>query len=228
LRLAAVQAITDAGRPMSAHEIQSWIAKHDENLSAEITSKCYDYVRMILSLSPPSMIRKYRSTTSVEGVDGRSGFFGLPDGDYKEPEWQSIVNMGRKRSAPKQAPHSDPRRNRPQIPVRPATSIFVDNPQLPDAVTNVDQHAVTNAWFALNTFIDRSDPLWSNLTEGIETMKSEIERGGHPDAVLKMVITTKPLMQNPIVFDDIITILSGEAGQKQEELWFTDILDNIV
>jgi hypothetical protein len=229
LRAAAVQAITEAQRPMTAHDIQEWITKHDENLESEIASKCYDYVRIILSLSPTTEIRRYRPVCDTDAIDARTGFYGLSDGDYSASEWAPLTTGAKNNSDLHPRNYSGLPRNRPQIPPhRPAASLFCANLHFPAHLPHVDQSAYANAWFALNTFIDQSDPFWNTLNEGIKTMKSEIERGRQPEDVLKMVITTKPLMQNPIVLDDIVTILSREAGQKQEELWFTDILDNVV
>jgi hypothetical protein len=91
LRNASVEALEEVGKPMTAHEIEAWISKNHLQLNKELVTKCYDYVRIILSLSSAKCIVKYRSTTQLSGIDHRSSFFGLADTDYNRNYWVIIV-----------------------------------------------------------------------------------------------------------------------------------------
>jgi hypothetical protein len=87
LRQASCQAIKEAERPLSAHEIEPWIAQHDAILSHQLSSKCYDYVRIILSLAPTDLIMKYKYSGPSLGIDVRSTFYGLVGMIYDPSVW---------------------------------------------------------------------------------------------------------------------------------------------
>jgi hypothetical protein len=95
LRLAAVRALNEIGRPVTAHEVEQWLTSNDPDLWAEVSEKCYDYVRMILSLTRNSAIVKYRSREIRQGVDRRVAFYGLPSANYDDG-WIQVSGSKRK------------------------------------------------------------------------------------------------------------------------------------
>jgi hypothetical protein len=95
LRLAALRALNEVGRPVTAHEIEHWLTTNDPELWTEVSEKCYDYVRMILSLTRNNAIVKYRSCEIRPGVDKRVSFYGLPSAEYGDG-WIQIGGPKRK------------------------------------------------------------------------------------------------------------------------------------
>lgn len=90
LRAVAVDVIKMRERPLASHEIETWIRENDKHLADLISSKCSDYVRIILSVTQDNCIVKYKSLIPIPGVDKRSTFYGLSDGNYNQSEWVQI------------------------------------------------------------------------------------------------------------------------------------------
>lgn len=87
LRMKAIDIIKQAGRPLSTHEIECNLRNNDPYMWSEISSKCSDYVRIILSLTRGSIIVKFKSLKPLKGIDRRATFFGLSTELYPENEW---------------------------------------------------------------------------------------------------------------------------------------------
>jgi hypothetical protein len=60
---------------------------NDPELFREISSRCHDYVRIILSLSPNDMLAKYEALSPVSTIDQRSAFYGIPGVAYDPSQW---------------------------------------------------------------------------------------------------------------------------------------------
>ena len=93
LRSAAVKAIQEAGRPIAAHELETWVTNNDKDLWKEVSKKCYDYVRIILSLTAKTIITKYKTDAIIPGVDKRAAFYGLTDETYDSTLWTPASEM---------------------------------------------------------------------------------------------------------------------------------------
>ncbi|EAX99491.1 hypothetical protein TVAG_413090 [Trichomonas vaginalis G3] len=106
LRERAMQAITEAKRPLAAAEIESSLRINDHHLFKEISAKCGDYLRVILSLTHSDVFSKYKPTKPIHRIDRRAIFFGLADGDYDPEQWKRVTSKNapsppEKESSPK-------------------------------------------------------------------------------------------------------------------------------
>ena len=90
LRSKAVDIIREMGRPMAASEIEIWLRLHNSELWEEVSKKCDDYVRIILSISQEGQIVKYRPMRRIQGIDKRATFFGLVSENYDPNQWLQI------------------------------------------------------------------------------------------------------------------------------------------
>ena len=91
LRIKACEIISKMGRPMAASEIEIWLRLHEKPLWKDVSSKCEDYVRIILSLTQKEKLLKFRPTKPIEGIDKRSTFFGLASEQYDQDQWRQFV-----------------------------------------------------------------------------------------------------------------------------------------
>jgi hypothetical protein len=225
LRLATVRAVNESQRPIAAHEVEEWINFNDAELSKELSSKCYDYVRIILSLTPRDMIVKYKCDFSVPGVDRRASFYGLPDCQYDPAIWKPI---GRK-SDKKRFARRDLNKNRPkeqlakrQPPAGTDLQSLFGPQDFQPVVRNVDDRKCENAWFALTTFVPPNDDFWQSLMEGIDEMRAGVKEGRDPNEVLTKILKEKPGLVKPVVLSDVLDILSKEALLEGDEFLFGD------
>jgi len=215
LRNAAVEAIFQAQRPMCAHEVQNWVKMNDPELFKEISSKCYDYVRMILSLAPSDMLVKYQTQKQISGIDSRSAFYGLPDIQYDPTHWMIA------RSKPSRKVQSDTKKSKlytkplelSKFQTKSPSSIFFPNPVILPFVQNVDQATYSASWFALTTLTNPNDKIWTELTEAIKFMKAEIIKGRSAPEVLQQILKYFPSLTHPVIAIDVVNILSREANQ---------------
>lgn len=126
LRNAAVEVIKEKKRPLASHKIETWIRENDKQLSDLISSKCSDYVRIILSVTQDNCIVKYKSLQPVPGVDKRSTFYGLADANYSPSEWTLLGSkpIKNKKAAPKKLP--------PPVIVQPKSIVASPVIEFPD------------------------------------------------------------------------------------------------
>ena len=82
VRTTALKILEESPRPLIAHEFEDWICKNDPVLWSDVVNKCYDYIRMILSLTDNKAIAKYKCDIFISGIDRRSAFYGIPGKDY--------------------------------------------------------------------------------------------------------------------------------------------------
>jgi hypothetical protein len=227
LRAAAVQAIHEAQRPLTAHQIEAWIRDRDPALSAEVKGKCYDYARMILSLSPPSQICKYRSQIMLAGIDARAAFYGLPRERYPET-WVPTAKMPTKGLTPKPARPAPLPRPNPVPAASQQSSIFLVPQSSPIAPLSgqlaPDPQSIPDPWANLPAFPDTSDVFW--LPNFTDSGKSNVSGGFMFDDPGFGSLAT--VIHHPTVFGEVLTMLTKETVQKHGTLWFTDILDNVV
>ena len=97
VRTVAHRVLSESERPLIAHEIERWISQNDPDLWEEVSSKCYDYVRMILSLTQNDAIVKYGCNTTMPGIDRRAVFYGIPGKEYDESFTQITGTRRRRR-----------------------------------------------------------------------------------------------------------------------------------
>ena len=97
VRIVAHRVLSESERPLIAHEIERWISENDPDLWEEVSYKCYDYVRMILSLTQNDAIVKYACNATMPGIDRRAVFYGLPGKDYDETFTQITGTRKRRR-----------------------------------------------------------------------------------------------------------------------------------
>ena len=97
VRIVAQRILSTRERPLIAHEVEQWIAENDAELWAKVSTKCYDYVRMILSLANNNLICKYKCHANLPGIDRRAVFYGIPARDYGEMFTQLTGSGSRKK-----------------------------------------------------------------------------------------------------------------------------------
>lgn len=163
LRNAAIELIKERKRPMASHEIEKWVRENDKSLCHLISSKCADYVRIILSVTQDNYLIKYKTLIPIPGVDKRSTFYGLVDGSYDSNEWVPIVPKSPKQkkvsSKKISSPEYKPIKNKvtltipevppPQIP-QPAEDPFVFN----DLMEEFKFETMSSGLFIDNMFDD--------------------------------------------------------------------------
>jgi hypothetical protein len=164
--LAALTAVRDFQRPLTAHELETWLSQHDPDLWVDVSEKCHDYVRIILSLSPDEPLIKDRCRAVLPGRDHRASFFGSPAIAYDPMLWSPIVRKG-KRPNPK-------RRSRP--PSRPLarprpSAFFPEHPILPFE-EEVGDTTYECSWFVLGTWISPTNEFWPVFRDAIGAIRA--------------------------------------------------------
>lgn len=91
VRRRAADIIKFERRPLAVLEIKEMLRKIDPILWRRTTTRCSDYVRVILSLTDGDLV-KYRCLYSLPGIDRRATFYGLPGTQYNPDKWEKIVN----------------------------------------------------------------------------------------------------------------------------------------
>jgi hypothetical protein len=243
LRNSAIRAIIESRRPLAVHEIEEWLKTNDPAISEELTTKCYDYVRIILSLSPNNVLVKYRPLMFFEGVDNRALFYGIASTKYDPHIWlpaqERHCKSKRDRSTEDSAdssPSPPSRRRRPKsvkapqnapppvflpppvlLPPPPKVLLFSNAPVVP-AIPLVDPVAVANAWNTLTCVTLPDAPLWTELLVAINELKSEIQSGMPVPDVVANVIRGHAAFVHPLIAHDVAIILTKEAHATKEEI----------
>jgi hypothetical protein len=244
LRNASVQAIREMARPMAAQEITDWLNEHDLDLAQQVAAKCYDYVRIILSLSPTNLLIKYRPVGRIDGVDQRAAFYGLAGVAYDSAAW-TLSDLKQRKRIPSATARARPslRGKRPKANVRPPSEessplstpghpmelgLPAPAPQkiclFPNPIRNmqvmepVDLRAVTKAWETLACIVRADDPLWQELQTAIGELRSQMENGSGALEGIDAVVRNHARFLNPLIADDVSRILAKVAYDKQEEI----------
>jgi hypothetical protein len=227
LRAACLHALADLKRPISAHEVERWVEEHDRALWNDISQKCYDYVRIILSLTSDGTSVKYKSLIGVSGVDPRASFYGLSNTTYDPTQWK-LINRIRRKSPPDVGP---PRREKSRAtseessppavadedasPAVPAVSAAV--PQAPSPPKDpVRTHNLSDrAWFALTSVVPAKDAFWTVFMAALDSIKNRVEAGWEPAAIVQELMTENPRLKDPTVAEQVKSILTREANLKR-------------
>jgi hypothetical protein len=237
LRNSAIRAISEAGRPLAVHEIEGWLKANDHALSQELTTKCYDYVRIILSLSPTNVLVKYRPVMSIDGIDHRALFYGIASKKYDPHRWLLGQEKHYKRKRDSAAddsadsspvPRSAKRRSKPakvqEIPPSPTllapppkVLLFANAPAVP-VIAEVDSIALANAWDTLTCVTLPDAPLWTELMVAMNELKTEIQTGTPVPDVVESVMRDHAAFVHPLIAHDVAVILTKEAYAKKEEI----------
>jgi hypothetical protein len=213
----------DMQRPIAAHEVEQWIAQNNTELAKELSTKCYDYVRIILSLTPRDTIMKFKCDVSFPGVDRRAAFYGLPDWNYDPAIWRAIGGKNGKRrqvrkEAVKQTPPAAPEKK--SEPAKIVVPSLFGGPEVKRSIRMVDERACESAWFALTTFVPPNDDFWQTFMDAIQQMKRGVQDQRDPEEVLNQILKERPNLTNPVIFSDVLDILSKEAVLEQEAIIF--------
>jgi hypothetical protein len=234
LRAAAVRAINEFKRPISAHELEQWIHTHDPMLSNEISAKCYDYVRIILSLTTDGSIIKFKSIGTIPGVDRRAAFYGLSSGGYDPKRWAILSRSARKKQQVAHPPPADAPRttsedsspNNEDEAAAQTTALYVRT-----AAQRQEDRVISSpsddAWIALTTLVPATDPFWTAFMAAIDSIKSRIEIGASPITVVGELMTENPGFKHPSVVEHAKQILTREATLKKRLLAFASGPDDL-
>jgi hypothetical protein len=219
VRVAAARAIEICNHPMTVHEIEAFFSANDPNLSAEVSSKCYDYLRVVLSLSRVPVFSKFTSHCSDGTTDRRSIYYGLTTVAYDPQTWSLIgfSNHGISQSHP-------PRRGRPPVikfvqPRRVLRPPMGHAPMFRVAV----RPEVTEAMTRLSAGIEQDHPLWKALMQAIEYLHEAMCCGVPPLAVLDAILISSPELRQPNTATDVQIILKKIASDKQDELMAVEV-----
>jgi hypothetical protein len=213
LRQAAMLAAEAFRRPITAHEVETWLANHDPDLWQEVAEKCHDYVRIILSLTPDDSVVKYKCRSHFPGADRRACFYGTCRGPYDPAIWQPIRKGGKNhlRQPPDAfAPFVPTSPGGDDPPASDASFFFPDRVILPFE-DDVTPETCERAWFALTTLIPSCLPFWGDFRRAAETMKARIEQGMQPDVIVRQLLEENPSLTHPLVAADAVHILSRQA-----------------
>jgi len=90
VRSKSLEIIQSSNRPLSVHEIEIYLRMHDPILWNEVSSKCSNYLRIILSTTKRDIITKYKSKIPLYGIDKRALFFGKTGVKYNQADWISV------------------------------------------------------------------------------------------------------------------------------------------
>ncbi|EAY23114.1 hypothetical protein TVAG_183510 [Trichomonas vaginalis G3] len=98
LRQKAFTVIKNSDRPMASCEIEKWIRNNDYDLWCKVSSKCKDYVRVILSQTRGKTITKFKALKPIPGIDKRSTFYGIYGRSYPSDSWAATSDNIRSKS----------------------------------------------------------------------------------------------------------------------------------
>lgn len=232
LRIAAPKALLHFGRPMSAHEFESWISANDPDLWSEVSSKCYDYVRMILSLTSPHQLVKYKCRVSPPGNDRRAAFYGLPGAHYGS-NWTAIASTKKKSRGTRRrfAKHknkgshqTNKRNDESSDQIAPKTEKSDDENDmffLADEYISCDNTAESTAyvsdeialecWRKLSHHYDFGNSIWSQLLRALSTIKERSAEKIPPDELARDVAAKYAELRKSEVLPQILMILQREV-----------------
>jgi hypothetical protein len=218
VRAAAVRAIAEFGRPLTVHEIDRWILDHQPDITTEMATKCHDYLRIILSLAPATMLAKYRCLAPAPGADQRAGYFGLPSIAYDRAVWlPSIAKHGPSVS---NANRTRPRSNRtPPNAFDPLPNRVLSTSQ------SVSRAALVDAWNSLTSRVHPSDEFWVELRTAMNQVQAELERGVSPERITKNLLEAHVRLNAPWIREHVVMILMREITRQPTEALFQPAFD---
>ena len=229
LRMAIPRALAYFGRPISVHEFQSWIASNDRELSHEVSLKCYDYVRMILSLTKPQFLVKYKCEIAPPGNDKRAAFYGIPDGLYGS-NWK-MINPPRKKSRktkrrfaqkrsrmekpkPLHTPSAAQDDPVPMVIEEDESDLFFFPAEHTTLMQNSNQYVnddmVLQCWKKLSKNYEFGDQIWSQLLRALSTAKERSNEAQSPQEIAKDIASQYSAIRDSDVIDQILMIIQRE------------------
>lgn len=209
VRLTAIKAIEEAGRPITAHELEEYLAANEPEIWKDVSEKCYDYVRMILSVTKNNVIIKYKCRHSIPNVDPRAAFYGLSNKYYPEDEWIRISDLRSKKANNKKASSITP------PPMTVPSPVLTPNYTVPN-LEYVNEEEASQSWKKLSSEINMNDPLWVDLLQALNDVKIYIDQGSDPKDILQYIFKTYGSLQNTHVAQAAFQILCREAIINQQ------------
>lgn len=247
VRCAARTALQSSKRPMAVHEFEAWITRNDSILAREIASKCYDYVRMILSISEDTVIVKYHAAHTVPGIDPRALFYGLPEVDYGDG-WV-VMDTGKKKPRKKAARHDKVARRRKSkrahkvksscnilpgwcptdksddIEVHPAMTSDSAINQTPTVPIDLDEWYLDNqtamaSWAFIGDTCGLDSPIWIELLSALDDAKQAVQENTHLSTkdIISTIMSKYELLTNPEIAEPVTNILRREVTVALEEI----------
>ena len=235
IRAKAHEIIMEEGRPLSPSEIESLIRDQDEELWAEISHKCSDYIRIILSLSKEPRFVKYVSAVSLKGIDKRSLFFGCEDQSYPASQWECC--RSKSKSANKKKAHHMKKKYAKEV-VIPAQSVNHHKAQQTPLVIKeskavqlaypkvssitlypkeIDSDTAGNSWNNLSNKVPIGDPMWGQITSAIYEIGRHIQKNGSGSDLYRTLLPKYPILCNAKEHEqDIENILIREIMIREE------------
>jgi hypothetical protein len=206
VREAAQNALKVFQRPFSIPEFEEWLGQNDRDLASEIAQKCYDYVRVILSLAPQTLFVKYTRHEIERGQRRRMKYFGAPDGNYDPNIWTSFSKRGKRHRSP-----IPQRISPPTIPNSLEPSFFFGGPVFKPLELEVDDSTCDYAWFALQSLMPSESTFWGEFERARTTIRTKVEGDEDPAIVLRTVLNENPSLTHAVVAEDVVHILSRDA-----------------
>jgi hypothetical protein len=217
LRQAALAAAAEFERPVTAHELEGWIAQHDPPLADDLSHKCYDYVRIILSLTPDTSLVKFTCTNDLLGIDRRSRFYGSAHSQYDPNVWIPVSHRTKKDRPRPQQP--SPERSARPISAQPMPtpiSILFPIKAIPPFEQNVSQETADRSWFVLTTLYPANSGFWSEFMPALTAIGERVAAGADPAMTLEQLMRQNECLAHPAAAEDVVHILSREATQAAE------------
>ena len=184
VRSIAAEAIENYGRPMTTHEIENYIKMNDHELYKEIKTKCYDYVRMILSVTKISPFVKYKCLKRIIGIDKRANFFGFQDANYDPNLWINI----------------DKRTNQEIMNPPPPQNCIVFNYENPIGYVEVDEETAIKSLNDIRMRVAPSDPIIVSLINAIGEVQAYREKGFTENDTVIYAISKYNYLQNSFLY----------------------------
>ncbi|OHT11727.1 hypothetical protein TRFO_18799 [Tritrichomonas foetus] len=196
IRIMAMEAIENRERPLTTHEIEEYIKANDTELWKEIKTKCYDYVRMILSVTKFSPIIKFKCLKRLLGIDKRANFFGLNNAKYDPNIWIPIGKKSRIESRY----------------LSPQDTMISPPAPIPVQFVEVDEKTAENSWKNLSLKMTMNDPVWNAICGAMKEVKIYIGKGFSPNDTVQYAVNKFQPLQDPYLLPDVILILSRLAS----------------
>ena len=148
LRVKAVEIIKNAKRPLSTHEIESHLRIHEPYMWCEISEKCSDYVRIILSLTRSDIVKKYKSKRQIRGIDKRATFFGLTSEQYSELDWIEVGDSIKKNTnIENNISISDQEKNNTS-PIEKGNNSDTSEESISESINSIFENYEEDSWFS--------------------------------------------------------------------------------
>lgn len=210
VRAIAAEAIENYGRPMTTHEIENYIKLNDHELYKEIKTKCYDYVRMILSVTKISPFVKYKCLKRIIGIDKRANFFGFPNGNYDPNLWINI----------------EKRPNKEIMPQIPPPNYYNPPIENPISYVDVDEETALKSWNNIRTRLNSNDPILISLINAMKEVKTYREKGFSENDTVRYAISKYGYLQNSFLLQDVLNVLSRVSFEANEPKTNSDFMTN--